>query len=155
MQSKELSRVFSNTTAQQYHLASMAAQPSFTDISHHNLLLHIPSICLSTVNSSPRPGIAPQSLKSSSQLLHLPGDLCHCLGYIWLRQGLSDSHSTKAPRVSCFTLSIKCFSSDSDNCPEVGIRSLLQFPHPLRAGPVLLTPVSPPSSFFLLSFEWV
>ena len=25
-----------------------------------------------------------------------------------------------------------------DNCPFVGIRPLLQFPHPLRAGPVLL-----------------
>ena len=28
---------------------------------------------------------------------------------------------------------------DSDNCPDVGIRPLLQFPHLLRAGPVLLT----------------
>ena len=107
--------------------------------------------CLPAVNSSPRPGIAPQSLKSSSQLLHLPGDLCHCLGYIWLRQGLSDSHSTKAPRVSCFTLSIKCFSSDSDNCPSVRISSR---PAEGRSSPAN-TPVSPPSSFFLLSFEWV
>ena len=23
----------------------------------------------------------------------LPGDLCPCLGYVWLRQGLSDSYS--------------------------------------------------------------
>ena len=45
-------------------------------ISHHNLL-HIPSICLSTVIGSPCPGIAPQSLNSSSQLLYLPGDPCH------------------------------------------------------------------------------
>ena len=30
-------------------------------------------------------------------------------------------------------------SSDSDNCPNVGIGPLLQFPHLLRAGPVLLT----------------
>ena len=42
-------------------------------------------------------------------------------------------------QISCFTLRLKCFSSDSDNCPTVGIRPLLQFPHPLRAGPVLLT----------------
>ena len=34
---------------------------------------------------------------------------------------------------------LKCFSSDSDNCPDVGIRPLLQFPHLPRAGPVLLT----------------
>ena len=45
----------------------------------------------------------------------------------------------RLPQVSCSTLSLKCFSSDSDNCPFVGIRSLLQVPHLLRAGPVLLT----------------
>ena len=42
------------------------------------------------------------------------------------------------PQSWCFTLSLKCFSSDSDNCPDVGIRALLQFHHWLRAGPVLL-----------------
>ena len=41
--------------------------------------------------------------------------------------------------ISCFTLSLKCFSSDSDNCPDVEIRLQLQFPYPPRAGPVLLT----------------
>ena len=107
---------------QQYHLASMAAWLSSTGISHHNLLPHTPSICLSTVKTSPCPGIAPQSLNSSSQ------PLCH-LGYVWLWQGLSDSHS----------ISLKCASSDSDNCPSEGIRPLLQFLHPPRAGPVLLT----------------
>ena len=45
----------------------------------------------------------------------------------------------RLPQVSCFTLSLKCFSSDSDNCTDVGIRLLLQFSHSLRAGPVLLT----------------
>ena len=45
----------------------------------------------------------------------------------------------RLPQISCFILSLKCFSSDSDNCPDVGIGSLLQFPHPLRAGPVLWT----------------
>ena len=84
---------FTLCVTQQYRLSSMAAWPSSTGISHHNLLLHIPSICLSTVNSSPCPGIAPHSLNSSSQLLCLPGDLCPCPGYVWLRQGLSDSHS--------------------------------------------------------------
>ena len=76
-----------------YGLASMASQLSSTGISYHNLLLHIPSIHLSTVNSSPCPGIAPQSLNSISQLLHFPGDLCPHPGYVWLQQGLSDSHS--------------------------------------------------------------
>ena len=45
----------------------------------------------------------------------------------------------RLPQISCFILSLKCFSSDSDNCPAVGIGPLLQFPHPLRAGPILLT----------------
>ena len=44
----------------------------------------------------------------------------------------------RPPQISCFTLSLKCFSSDSDNCPDVGIGPLLQFPHPLRVGPILL-----------------
>ena len=76
---------------QQYHLASMAAWLSATGISHHNLLPHIPLIHLSAVNSSPHPGIAPQSLNSNSLPLHLPGGQCSCLGYVWLWQGLSDS----------------------------------------------------------------
>ena len=78
---------------QLYRLASMAAWLSSTGISHHNLLPQMPSIHLSAVNSSPHPGIAPQSLNSSSQLLRLPGDQLSCPGYVWLQQGLSDSHS--------------------------------------------------------------
>ena len=45
----------------------------------------------------------------------------------------------RLPQISCFTLSLKCFSSESDSCPDVGIWPLLQFCHPPRAGPVLLT----------------
>ena len=45
----------------------------------------------------------------------------------------------RLPQISCFTLSLKCFSSDSDNCPDMEIGPLLQVPHPLRAVPVLLT----------------
>ena len=67
---------------QQYRLASMAAQLSSTGISYHNLLPHIPSISLSTVNSIARPGIALQSLNSSSQPLHLPGDRHSCPEYV-------------------------------------------------------------------------
>ena len=52
------------------------------------------------------------------------------------------------PQVSCFTLSLKYFSSGSDNCPVVGIRPLLQFPQASegRSSPTN-TPVSAPSSF--------
>ena len=52
-----------------------------------------PLIRFSAVNSSPHPGIAPQSLNSSSQLLHLPGDLHPCPRYSCLQQGPSESHS--------------------------------------------------------------
>ena len=72
---------------------------------HHSLLLHLPSIHLSMVNSSPRPGISPQSLSSSSQLLHLPGDLHPCPEYIWLWQVLSDSHSILGCHRSAVSLS--------------------------------------------------
>ena len=60
----------------------------------------------------------------------------------------------RLPQISSFTLSLKCFSSDSDNCPDVGIGPLLQFPHPLRAGPFVLTLLFVPSSFILPSFAW-
>ena len=58
-----------------------------------HLLPHIPLIHLSAVNSSPCTGIAPQSLNSSFQPLCLLGDLHPCSGCVWLRQGLSESHS--------------------------------------------------------------
>ena len=100
---------------------------------------HIPSIRLSTVNSSPHPGVAPQSLTpapsccpfqgTSVPFWHVYGCSKDCLILIPFR----------LPQISCFTLSLKCFSSDSDNYPTVRIRPLLQFPHPPRAGPVLLT----------------
>ena len=73
----------------------------------------------------------------------------------------------RLPQISCFTLSLKCFSSDSDNCPDVRIRPLLQLPYQLRAGPVLLTllffPIVPSSYrafhgsiyyFPLLRYSW-
>ena len=112
---------------------------SSTGISHQNLLPHIPWTHLPTVNSSPCLGIAPQSLNSSSQLLCLPGTCIPVWGvYGWGKDCLI-LIPFRLPQISCFTLSLKSFSSDSDNSPNVGIRPLLQFPHPLRAGPVLQT----------------
>ena len=117
----------------------MAAWLSSTGISHHSLLPHISLIRLSVVNSSPHPGIAPQSLSSRSQLLRLLGDLCPCPGMYGCSKDCLILIPFRLPRISCFTLSLKCFSSDSDNCPAVGIGPLLQSLHPLRVGPVLLT----------------
>ena len=61
----------------------------------------------------------------------------------------------RLPWISCLTLSLKRFSSDSDSCPDVEIGPLLQLPHLLRAGPVLLTLLFPPGSFLLPSFAWL
>ena len=116
-----------------------AAWFSSTGISHHILLPHIPLLCLSRVNSCPGPRIAPRSLNSSSQPLRLPGDLPPCPCYLWLGKDCLILIPFRLRLISCFTLSLKCPSSDSDNCPDVGIGPLLEFPHLLRAGPVLLT----------------
>ena len=47
--------------------------------------------------------------------------------------------SFRLRHISCSILSLKCFSPNPDNCPDVGIGPLLQFPPPPRAGPALLT----------------
>ena len=103
-----------------------------------------------TISSLTSPqSVSPQSTAALALgLLHNPQSLApsHCirgnrrssLGYVWLWQGLIVI-LFRLPLISCFTLSLKCFSSDSDNCPDVGIGPLLQFPRLLRAGPVLLT----------------
>ena len=88
--------------------------------SHHNLLPHVLSVHLSAVNSCPHSGISAQSLYFSSHLLHLLGDLSPSPWYVWLWQGLSVLILFRLPQISCFTLSPKCFSSDPDNCPNVG-----------------------------------
>ena len=52
-------------------------------------------------------------------------------------------------------LSLKCFSSVPNNCPDVGIGPLLRFLNPTRTGQVLLTLLFiPPISFILWSFVW-
>ena len=84
-------------------------------------------------------------LETCVPVLGMYGCCKDCLNLISFRLSL----------ISCFILSLKCFSSDSDNCPDVGIRPLLQFPHLPRAGPVLVTLLFfSPSSFIPLSFTW-
>ena len=98
----------------------------------------------SAVNSSPRPGFAPQSLPSSSQPLR-------CLWYVCGKDCLI-LIPFRLPQVSYFPFSLKCFSTDSDNCPDVGVRPLLQVPHLRRAGPGLWTLPFPnlvPSSYWV------
>ena len=78
---------------QQYHLASMAARLFSTGISYHSLLPLIPLISLSTVNSSPCPGIAPRALNSSSQLLPFQETRVPARHMYGFGQRLSDPHS--------------------------------------------------------------
>ena len=132
----------SQFVTQQHRLASMAAWLSSTGISHHDLHPHIPSIHLSAVNSSPRTGIAPQSLNSSSQLSFQETRVsaqgvygCSKDHLIFFPFRLPQSAvSLSALNVSPLTQTVAptwgsepCFSS-----------------YLLRAGPVLLTLLFPP-----------
>ena len=129
----------------------LAAWLSSTGISHHNLLPHIG---LSTVNSSPHPGITPHSPNSSSQPLHPLRDLSPSRGMYGCGKNCLILILFRLSQISCFTVRLKCFFSDSDNCPDVGIRPLLQFPAAEGRSSPTNTPVFPPSSFILPSFAW-
>ena len=124
---------------QKYHLASMAAWLSSTGISCHSLPPHLPLICLFTVNSSPHSGVAPQSLNSNPQSLSFQETCVPVWGMYDCGKDCLILIPFRPLQISCFTLSLRCFSSDSDNCPSVGIGPLLQFPYPPRGGSVLLT----------------
>ena len=111
-----------------YLLASITACLSSTGISHHSLLPHISLIHLcsqqqpspwdcSTIPKLQLPAAAP-----SRGPVSLSRD-------VWLWQGLSVLIPFRLPQISCFTLSLKCFSSNPDSYPNVGIRPLLQFSH--------------------------
>ena len=123
---------------QQYRLASTAACLSSTGIAYHSLLSHITSVVLSTVKSSSRHEIAPQSLNSSSQPLCLLGDLCPRPGRVWQRQGLLFSFHLGCHR-STVSLSALMILLWLRQLPWCWGQTLVQCPHPLRAGPVLLT----------------
>ena len=75
----------------------------------------------------------------SSQPLHLLGMQVPVQGLYGCSKDCLILILLRVPQISCFTLGLKCFSSDSENCPNVVIGPLLQFPHLLRAGPVLQT----------------
>ena len=115
---------------QHYHLASVAAWLSSTGPSHHSLLPHILSVCLFIVNGSPCPGIAPAPSFCTFQGTRVPvrgmySCSKNCLILIPFR----------LPQISWFTLSLICFSSDSDSCRDVGIGSLLPPPAKGRSSP--------------------
>ena len=101
----------------------------------------------------PCPGISLQFIYSSSQLVCFLGDLHPFQQYVWQQQGLSVWFLFHLEyQISCFTHRLKWFSSVPNNCSKVGIRDLLQFPHPSRAGAFLLTLLFFP---LLSPFYWV
>ena len=124
---------------QKYHLASTASWLSSIGISHHNLLPYIPLICLSS-QQQPLPwdcSTIPKLQLLAAVLSRGPASPVQGM------YGCGKDPLILIPfrllQISCFPLSLRCFSSDSDNCPDGGIGPLLQFPNLLRAGPVLLT----------------
>ena len=101
------------------------------------------------VSSRPCTVIAVQTLHSSSQPPHIPGDLHPCPGYIGLWQSLSawfSFHSDCHRSAAALSNSLKSFSTVPNNCLNVGIWLVPQFPKLPCAGPVLLTVL------FFLSF---
>ena len=129
---------------------SMATLLSCTGIFYHNFLPHIPSILLSSVNNSPHPGIAPQSLNSISQLLCLPGDLCPCPEYVWLWQTIWFSF-----RLSCHrsTVSLSALNVSPLNQAIAPLWGTVPPPTKGRSN-LTNTLVFPPTSFILRSFVW-
>ena len=114
----------------------------------------ITSTCLSAVNSSPHPGIAPQSLNSSSQLLHLPGDWHPCRGMYGCGKDCLILFPFRLPQISCFTLSLKCLSSNSDVALIWGSDPCLSSPACWGQVQSYSHSCFPPGSFILPSSAW-
>ena len=126
----------------------------------------VPPKTFPTIISSltrPCPGISLQFIYTSSQPVCFLGDLHPFQQYVRQQQGLSVWFLFHLEyQISCFTRRLKWFSSVPNNCSNVGIRDLLQFPHPSRAGAFLLTllffPLLSPSYWVLCDsiffFQW-
>ena len=101
------------------------ARLSAAAASHRALRARRPSTG-SAANSSPRPEVAPRPLNSSCppRAFRDPAPVGECKA----GQGLPDPHSIQLPQASRFTLSLKCFSSDSDICPPRGLDPCLSPP---------------------------
>ena len=139
-------------------LASMPDQLSSKGISHCALFPHVSLGCRPSVSNRLHPGLVLQCLWSSSQPLHIPGDLYPCPGYIGLWQGFfvwfsfhRDCHRSAAALCN----SLKCFSTVPNNCPNLGVLPRPQYPN--LWGHVQSCSLSSfsPTSFVLLSFAWI
>ena len=117
-----------------------AAWLSSTGISHHNLLPHIPSVYLcsqqqpSPWDCSTIPTLQFPAATASRGPASLPGVHMAAARSVWF------SFRFRLPQISCFTLSLKCFSSDPENCPDAEIGPCFSSPTcEVVWGPVLLT----------------
>ena len=93
-------------------------------------LLHIPLIHLSTINSSPRAGIAPQSLNSSH---------CAVQGMYGFGKDRLILIPLRLPQISCFPSTFNVSPLTQTIARMWGSEPCFSSPHPPRAGPVLLT----------------
>ena len=117
----------------------MAAQLSSTGISHHYLLSYPLDPPL---HSQKQPSHWDCSTIPKLQLpAAMPSRGSASLSGVWMATARTVwfSFHLGCHRSAVLGSALKIFSSDSDNCPYVGIGPLLQFPHPPRGGPVLLT----------------
>ena len=113
---------------QQYCLTSMAAWLSSTGISHHNLLHHLPSICFSHSTATHTLGLLHNPEIPAPSYCAFQGTCIPVRGMYGCGKDYLILLPFRLPQIICFTLSFKCFSSESDKCPDVEIGSLLQFP---------------------------
>ena len=134
-------------------LSTISLLPWLPGLSHR----HFPQAFPTTISSHTSPqSISLLSTAALSQrLLHkcyTPAPTC-CVFKgtsipVWGVYGCSKDCLIFIPfrlsKISCFIFSLKCFSSDPDNCTNVAIGPLLQIPHPASSGPVLLTLLFPP-----------
>ena len=79
---------------------------SSTGISSHNLVSHIPSIRLPSVNSSSRPGIAPQSLTPAPSCYAFQGNSIPVRGMYGCSKDYLILIPFRLPQISCFTPSL-------------------------------------------------
>ena len=134
----------------------MAAQLSSIGISHHNLLPHFPSIRLSTFNAALTLGLLHKPYTTAPNRCTFQATCGPVWGMYGCSKGCLSLIPFRLPQISCFTLSLKCFSSDSDNCPDVGIRPPASVPPPAEGRSIPTNaPVFRPLSFYILpSFAW-
>ena len=110
-----------------------------TGISHYDLLPHIPLICLLQSTAALTLGLLHKRYAPAPSCCPFQGTCVPVWDMYICGRDCLILIPFRLPQISCFPLSLKCSSSDSGNCPNVGIKLLLQFPHPPRAGPILLT----------------